>query len=191
MSLISIFFTFFFYISVLILIIGLSYKIVQYWQTPAPLKIPIAPAPLNRLGVLLRIAREVFLFQSLFKASKWTWIFGWSFHLALILLFFRHLVYFWPGEIPIILLKTEPLKYAAYPLIFGLLGLLGRRLFVDRVRYISAPSDYLMLLLLIVIGGSGMMMTFAQNHPNMLLVTNFAVGLITFNWSEMPSEFLF
>ena len=107
------------------------------------------------------------------------------------LTFFRHLVYFWPGEIPTILLKTEPLKYAAYPLIFGLLGLLGRRLFVDRVRYISAPSDYLMLLLLIVIGGSGMLMTFAQNHPNMLLVKNFAEGLITFNWSELPSEFLF
>ena len=191
MSLISIFFTFFFYISVLIFIIGVSYKIVQYWQTPAPLKIPIAPAPLNRLGVLMRIAREVFLFQSLFKASKWTWIFGWSFHLALVLLFFRHLVYFWPGEIPAILLKTEPLKYAAYPLIFGLLGLLGRRLFVDRVRYISAPSDYLMLLLLIVIGGSGMLMTFAQNHPNMLLVKNFAEGLITLNWSELPSEFIF
>ena len=134
MSLTSIFFTFFFYISVLIFITGVSYKIVQYWQTPAPLKIPIAPAPLNRSGVLMRIAREVFLFQSLFKASKWTWIFGWSFHLALVLLFFRHLVYFWPGEIPTILLKTEPLKYAAYPLIFGLLGLLGRRFFVDRVR---------------------------------------------------------
>ncbi len=191
MSLTSIFFTFFFYISVLIFITGVSYKIVQYWQTPAPLKIPIAPAPLTRSGVLMRIAREVFLFQSLFKASKWTWIFGWSFHFALVLLFFRHLVYFWPGEIPTILLKTEPLKYAAYPLIFGLLGLLGRRFFVDRVRYISAPSDYLMLLLLIVIAGSGMLMTFAQNHPNMLLVKNFAEGLITFNWSELPSELLF
>ena len=48
-----------------------------------------------------------------------------------------------------------------------------------------------MLLLLIVIGGSGMLMTFAQNHPNMLLVKNFAEGLITFNWSELPSELLF
>ncbi|MBT5984556.1 MAG: nitrate reductase, partial [Thiotrichales bacterium] len=35
MSLISIFFTFFFYISVLIFIIGVSYKLVQYWNTPA------------------------------------------------------------------------------------------------------------------------------------------------------------
>ena len=191
MSSISIFFTLFFYFSVLIFITGLSYKIVQYWNTPAPLKIPIAPAPLTKSGVFLRLAKEVFLFATLFKSSKWTWLFGWSFHLALVLLFFRHLVYFWPGEIPLILLKTEPLKYAAYPLIFGLLGLLGRRIFVDRVRYISAPSDYLMLLLIILIGASGMVMTFANNHPNMLLVKNFAEGLITFKWSELPSEVIF
>ena len=131
------------------------------------------------------------MFASLFKANKWTWLFGWSFHLALVLLFFRHLVYFWPGEVPLILYKTEPFKYAAYPLIFGLLGLLGRRLFVDRVRYISAPSDFLMLLVFIFIASTGMIMTFANNHPNILMVKNFASGLITFNWSELPGEIIF
>ena len=95
----------------------------------------------------MRMIREVLLFESLFKSSKWTWFFGWIFHFALVLLFLRHLVYFWPGEIPAILMKTEPFKYAAFPLIIGLLGLLGRRLFVDRVRYISAPSDYLLSLI--------------------------------------------
>ena len=34
-------------------------------------------------------------------------------------------------------------------------------------------------------------MTFAHNHPNMLLVKNFAVGLITLNWSELPSNLIF
>ena len=151
MSLISIILIIFFYISALVFISGLSYKLIQYWKTPAPLKIPIAPSSLDTKGVFLRYLREIFLFASLFKANKWTWIFGWSFHLALVLLFFRHLVYFWPGDVPLILYKTEPLKYAAYPLIFGLLGLLGRRVFIDRVRYISAPSDYLMLLVFILL----------------------------------------
>ena len=191
MSLISIIFTLFCYLSLLIFIIWLSYKIIQYWQTPVPLKIPIAPAPLKVSGVFVRMIREVLLFESLFKSSKWTWFFGWIFHFALVLLFLRHLVYFWPGEIPVILIKTEPFKYAAFPLIIGLLGLLGRRLFVDRVRYISAPSDYLMLVLLIVIGGSGMLMTFAHINPNLLLVKNFAVGLITQNSTELPSDLIF
>ena len=119
MSSISIFFTLFFYFSVLIFITGLSYKIVQYWNTPAPLKIPIAPAPLTKSGVFLRLTKEVFLFATLFKSSKWTWLFGWSFHLALVLLFFRHLVYFWPGEIPLLLLKTEPSMCKKWNDLFG------------------------------------------------------------------------
>ena len=191
MSLTSIIFTLFCYLSLLLFVIGLSYKIIQYWQTPAPLKIPIAPAPLTRTGVLVRIATEVFLFKSLFRASKWTWFFGWIFHWALVLLFIRHLGYFWPGDTPEVLLKTEPFKYASFPLIIGLTGLLGRRIFVDRVRYISALSDYLMLILLIVIGASGMMMTFTLYYPDMGLVYSFAEGLVTLNWSELPSELIF
>ena len=191
MSLTSIIFTLFCYLSLLLFVIGLSYKIIQYWQTPAPLKIPIAPAPLTRTGVLVRIVAEVFLFKSLFRASKWTWFFGWIFHWALVLLFIRHLGYFWPGDTPEVLLKTEPFKYASFPLIIGLTGLLGRRIFVDRVRYISAPSDYLMLILLIVIGVSGMLMTFALYYPDMGLVYSFAEGLVTLNWSELPSELIF
>jgi len=191
MSLTSIIFTLFCYLSLLLFVIGLSYKIIQYWQVPAPLKIPIAPAPLTRTGVLVRMAAEVFLFKSLFRASKWTWFFGWIFHWALVLLFIRHLGYFWPGDTPEVLLKTEPFKYASFPLIIGLTGLLGRRIFVDRVRYISAPSDYLMLILLIVIGASGMLMTFALYYPDMGLVYSFAEGLVTLNWSELPSELIF
>ena len=191
MSLISIILIIFFYISALVFISGLSYKLIQYWKTPAPLKIPIAPSSLDTKGVFLRYLREIFLFASLFKANKWTWLFGWSFHLALVLLFFRHLVYFWPGDVPLMLYKTEPLKYAAYPLIFGLLGLLGRRVFIDRVRYISAPSDYLMLLVFIFIASTGMIMTFANYHPNLLMVKNFASGLISLQWSELPGEIIF
>jgi len=45
-------------------------------------------------GVALRLTREVVFFESLFKASKWTWIFGWMFHAALLLVLLRHLRYF-------------------------------------------------------------------------------------------------
>ena len=191
MSMTSIIFTLFCYLSILLFVIGLSYKIIQYSRTPAPLKIPIVPAPLTRTGVFVRMAAEVFLFKSLFRASKWTWFFGWIFHWALVLLFIRHLGYFWPGDTPEYLLKTESFKYASFPLIIGLTGLLGRRIFVDRVRYISAPSDYLMLILLIAIGTSGMLMTFALYYPDMGLVYSFAEGLVTLNWSELPSEWIF
>jgi nitrate reductase gamma subunit len=54
-------------------------------------------------------------------------------------------------------------------------GLFGRRIFVDRVRYISAPSDYLMLLLLIGIGCSGLMMKFVA-HTDIVAVKAFFQG---------------
>ena len=48
-----------------------------------------------------------------------------------------------------------------------------------------------MLILLIVIGASGMLMTFTIYYPDMGLVYSFAEGLVTLNWSELPSELIF
>ncbi len=191
MSAISIFFTALFYLSLFVFLIGMARKIYQYWLTPTPLKIPIAPAPLTQTGVAMRIVREVVLFESLFKSNKWTWIFGWLFHVGLLLVLIRHLRYFWPGDLPEIFLLTQPFKYAAFAMVIGLVGLIGRRIFVERIRYISAPSDYLMLILLLVIGVSGVVMTFTNNHTDIIMVKEFASGLLILNWSNLPTEVYF
>ena len=78
----------------LILVVGLGYKIFDFARTPAPLKIPTTPAPTTRTGVALRMAREVVLFESLFKSNLWTWACGWLFHAGLALVLVRHLRYF-------------------------------------------------------------------------------------------------
>ena len=51
-------------------------------------------------------------------------------------------------------------------MVLGLAGLWARRFLVDRVRYISTPSDHLMLALLIAIGltGLGMKLRGADRH---------------------------
>ncbi|MDH5369509.1 MAG: nitrate reductase, partial [Gammaproteobacteria bacterium] len=82
-----------FYAATAILVIGVVRKIVQYAKTPAPLKIPTMPAPVTQGGVVVRMASEVVLFNSLFKSNKWIWIFGWMFHFSLLLAFFRHMRY--------------------------------------------------------------------------------------------------
>ena len=71
-------------------------------------------------------------------------------------------------------------------MIIGLLGLWVRRLFVDRVRYISAPSDHLMLLLLLLIGISGAMTTFVT-HTDVVAVKAFFRALMTFSFADMPN----
>ncbi len=191
MTTISLVFAFIFYLVAIVFIVGMARKIYQYANTPAPLKIVVSPAPLTKTGVYARMFYEVVLFASLFKSSKWTWIFGWLFHFGLFIVLIRHLRYFVPGELPEILAYTQMFKYGAIFMIIGLFGLLARRVFVDRVRYISAPSDYLMLLLLIVIGVSGAIMTFTSAHTDVAMVKEFASGIISFNVANMPVDFAF
>lgn len=181
-----------FYAATLLLVAGLFVKIKQYAQTPAPLKIPTTPAPVTRSGVVWRMFTEIVFFNSLWKSTKWTWIFGWLFHFALLLAFLRHLRYvltsdsfFWP------LINNWLVQFAGqyggYAMLVGLLGLFGRRIFVDRVRYISSPSDYAMLLLILGIAATGMLMSFVA-HTDIVQLKAFVLGLIYFNWQPMPTD---
>ena len=181
-----------FYAAILVLIIGIGRKIRQYMRVPAPLKIPVTPAPTSKAGVAWRLTTEVVFFNSLFRATKWTWIFGWIFHAALLLAFFRHLRYVVSPDSflwPVVSLQVVQSfgKYAGFAMVVGLLGLLGRRIFVDRVRYISSPSDYLMLLLLIGIAVSGLMMSFVA-HTDIVQLKAFIMGLFLFDWHNLPGD---
>lgn len=181
----STFFAILFWVAFLTLVIGLASRIYLYWKTPAPLKIPTTPAPTTQSGVIFRMAREVVVFESLFKSNKWIWIFGWMFHVSLALVLARHVRYF--QEQPWFWVNiVQPFgKYAAFTMVIGLLGLLARRFVVDRVRYISAPSDYLMLIMLIFIGFSGLMMQLF-NHTDIIAVKTFFTGIMGFNINELP-----
>lgn len=186
MSLLSILFAVLFYAATLVLVVGVARKIRIYARTPAPLKIPTTPAPVTASGVGWRMAREVVFFESLFKASKWTWIFGWSFHFGLLLVLLRHLRYFQePVWLPVVWIQPIG-TYAGFLMVFGLAGLWARRFLVDRVRYISTPSDHLMLALLLVIGASGLLMRFVV-HPDIVAVKQFTLGLLTLNWQALPA----
>ncbi len=181
------FFAGLFYLAAAVLVAGLAVRIRQYAGTPAPLKIPTTPAPTTRGGVALRLAREVVLFESLFKATLWTWLFGWVFHAAMALVLLRHLRYF-----------TEPVwawvafvqpfgVYAGFAMLAGLAGLWARRFLVDRVRYISTPSDHLMLALLVAIAASGLAMKYVA-HTDVVAVKAFFLGLMTFQVRELPAD---
>ncbi|MCM2328325.1 MAG: respiratory nitrate reductase subunit gamma [Lysobacter sp.] len=181
------FFAGLFYLAATVLVAGLAVRIRQYAGTPAPLKIPTTPAPTTRGGVALRLVREVVLFESLFKATLWTWLFGWVFHAALALVLLRHLRYF-----------TEPVwgwvafiqpfgVYAGFAMLAGLAGLWARRFLVDRVRYISTPSDHLMLALLVAIGASGLAMKYVA-HTDVIAVKSFFLGLMSFEVRHLPAD---
>lgn len=191
MSFLTIIYALLFYFATAVLLIGLGRKIYIFAKTPAPLKIPTTPAPTTGAGVVLRLIREVVFFESLFKGAKWTWLFGWLFHIGLLLVLLRHGRYF-QEPVWFVTDLIQPFGiYAGFAMVAGLAGLLGRRILVDRVRYISAPSDYLMLLLLLAIGASGLMMKFVV-HTDIVAVKSFFQGLL---WpfagiSNLPGDFI-
>lgn len=176
-----------FYAATALLLVGTGRKIRQYARTPAPLKIPTTPAPTTRTGVFWRMVREVTLFESLFKANMWIWVLGWLFHFGLLLILLRHLRYFtqpvwWWVEL------VQPFGiYAGFAFLFGLAGLWLRRFVVERIRYISSPSDHLMLALLIAIGGTGMLMRFVTK-TDIIAVKVFFLGLLRFQINPLPND---
>lgn len=187
MSLLTVLYAILFYIAAFVLVAGLVRKVVQYARTPAPLKIPTTPAPTTKAGVVLRLVREVVFFESLFKGTKWTWIFGWVFHVGLLLVTLRHLRYFIdPVWLPIQLVQPFGI-YGGMAMVVGLVGLLARRALVDRVRFITGPSDVLLLALLILLGLSGLVMTYIV-HVDVVAIKLFFRGLMTLEFSPLPAD---
>lgn len=187
MSALTIGYALLFYAATAILVFGVAWKCWVYARTPQPLKIPTPPAPTTRRGVVLRMLLEVTLFRSLFRSNKWIWLFGWMFHVALLLVLLRHLRYF-----------TEPVwfwvdlvqpfgLYAAFAMLVGLAGLWARRVLVDRVRYITSPSDHLILALLAAIAASGLAMKYLV-HTDIVALKAFFLGLMAFDWRPLPAD---
>jgi len=187
LSLLTVLYALLFYAATGVLVLGVAHRCWRYARTPQPLKIPIPPAPTTRRGVVLRMLLEVTLFRSLFRSSKWTWLFGWIFHMALLAVLLRHLRYFTEPVWSWVTLFQPIGLYAGFALLAGLAGLWARRLLVDRVRYISSPSDHLMLALLLAIAASGLAMKYLA-HTDIVALKAFFVGLMVVDWQPLPAD---
>lgn len=175
------------YAAGLVMVAGLGYRVWLYARTPAPLKIPTMPAPTTRSGVVGRMFSEVVFFRSLFKANKWIWLFGWVFHVALALVLLRHLRYFLQ-PVPEVVVLIQPFgALAGLVMVAALAALWARRLILARIRYISGPSDHLMLVLILAIGASGLSTKFLA-RTDIVDVKAFLLGLIHFDWQVLPAD---
>jgi nitrate reductase gamma subunit len=187
MSALTVTYALLFYAAAATLAGGVAWKCWVYARTPQPLKIPIPPAPTTRRGVVLRMLLEVTLFRSLFRSSKWIWLFGWLFHAALLAVLLRHLRYFTEPVWAWVALIQPAGLYAGFAMLAGLAGLWARRFLVDRVRYISSPSDHLMLALLTAIAASGLAMKYLA-HTDIVALKAFFLGLMAFDWRPLPAD---
>ena len=175
------------YAGAAVMTLGIARRVWLYARTPMRLRIPTTPAPVTRFGVMLRMMREILLFESLFKASRWTWAFGWLFHFALVLALIRHLRYVaepvW-GWVH----RLQPLAdWSGGLMLIGLGGLAARRVWVDRVRYISTPSDYLMLALLAALCLSGLAVEYIW-RVNLFALKQFVLSWLGLHIAPLPGN---
>lgn len=143
--------------------------------------------PSTALGVAVRMFFEVFTFRSLFRntkaellkgrlyigSSKWLWLGAIAFHYSFLIIFLRHMRFFTP-KTPWLISGIEsidsfwqihvfgsPLLYITNVTIaLALLYLLGRRILDSKLKFISLPSDYFPLFLIIGIITTGIMMRY-------------------------------
>ena len=169
------------------------------WIKSSPLE-----SPHNNTGVLGRMALEVLLFRSLFRNSKvelkqgrpiyggakWLWLAGLSFHWSFLIIVFRHLRFFFepvPGCVNF-LTTLDGLFEIGVPTLFltdGLILISVTYLFLRRVaipylKFISLPSDYFPLLLILAIGLSGFLMRH-MFKVDLYKVKELALGWVRFN----------
>ncbi len=135
--------------------------------------------PSTTLGVIVRMALEVLAFRSLFRntrmqlqdgrlsynSNKWLWAAGLAFHYSFLVILLRHLRFFTepvPGFV-LALTTADGFLQIGLPVVFittliflGAVSFLFlRRAVSPALRYLSLPSDYFPLFLLLAIGLSG------------------------------------
>jgi len=141
-------------------------------------------APSGLTGVIGRMALEVLFFRSLFRnhrvevlsdkekvnyiADKKLWAAAMAFHWAMLIVVLRHFRFFiepvpaWVEALQSVdgfFQVGLPVFYVtSFLMLGGLAYLLARRFFDSKVKYLSLPSDYFALYLLLGIGITGVLM---------------------------------
>lgn len=181
------------YLAALIFILGFLYRVVLYFKTPSPLKIPTTPAPKSSIGVVIRLIPEILFFRSLLRggtAEKILWLGGWFFHVSFLLILLRHLRFF-TYPVPGWVMSLQQIGiWAAWIFPFALLLLIVRRFLIDRLVVISLFQDYFILFLIISIGITGLLMKYFI-RTNLVDVKAFILGLLTLSPTAVPNSLLF
>lgn len=190
LSLLSIFYVFLSYIAAAVFFGGLTFKLWGYAVTPSPLKIPTTPQPATKINLILKNLIDIATFSSLFKSNRWTWVGGYALHIILLLILMRHLRFF-VEPVSRLLAILQPFgMYAGLLLPLPLIYLFVRRLAVDRTAYISSWADMFALILLFLIGLTGIGLKVLA-HPDLIAVKQFLLGLILFSPVNIPTHFMF
>ena len=164
-----------------------------------------AESPHNTASVIARMALEVLLFRSLFRnervelkraqklvygGNKYLWLGSLVFHWSLITILIRHsrlltepvpsFVLFIQNIDGILQMALPTLFITDITILIALTYLFFRRVVYPQIRYISLPSDYLAVLLLLGVAICGVLMRLFF-RVDIAAVKELAMGILTFH----------
>ncbi len=188
------------YLAAAVFLTGMSWRLWKWGRAPAPLKIVLTPAPKTSLGVARRLAEEFLGFRSLFNASRLFWVPAWLFHVSLLLLLIGHIGGLVVPGLAESALGISENQFERFAQITGcavglvaigcVITLLIWRIASERSRYISTGSDYLALLLLLLVIATGDQMRF-MNRLDIIQARQFVSGWLTFHPMAPPANSCF
>jgi nitrate reductase gamma subunit len=198
------------YAALVTFLFGFLYRVVKWGRSPVPFSIPTTAGqqksfpwikqnkldnPSSTLGVIGRMALEVFLFRSLFRNTKTELregpkLAGMAFHWSFLIIVLRHLRFF-TQNVPTVISMAEgldsflqigaPLLYITDVVILvAVTYLFLRRVSMPLIKYISLPADYFPLFLIFGIALSGVLMRYFFK-VYVVGVKEFAMGLVSFH----------
>jgi len=148
------------------------------------IKASILESPSNTAGVLARMALEILAFRSLFRNTKlglknqklyygdnqFLWLGALAFHYSFLVILLRHFRFFTEPVVPFVgvLQSLDGFLQIGVPglyltdvvILLALTYLFSRRVLSPTLRYISLPSDYFALFLILAVAGSGVLMRY-------------------------------
>jgi len=207
------------YLAFVMFVGGFVYRIIKWGRSPVPFRIPTTIGqqkslpwikqnkienPTSTLGVIVRMAMEVFFFRSLFRntkteltqgakgpiishgSAKWLWLGSLFFHWSFLIIIIRHLRFFLE-PVPVFVqlfdsidgilqIGLPPIYLTDLFFLVAVTFLLVRRFVVPQLRYISLPADFFPLFLIMSIAISGMLMRYFY-RIDIVAVKQLALGL--------------
>jgi nitrate reductase gamma subunit len=168
------------------------------------IKASFLESPSNPAGVIGRVALEVLLFRSLFRnakvelkgenllywGAKWLWLAGLVFHWSFLFIVLRHLRFFLepvPQAVNMLAnldgffeIGLPTLYLTDITILMGVSYLFLRRVAIPQMRYLSLPSDYFPLFLILSVALSGVLTRYFYK-VDLLGVKELSLGWVRFH----------
>jgi nitrate reductase gamma subunit len=207
------------YLAFILFVGGFIYRVLKWGRSPVPFRIPTTIGqqkslpwikqnkienPTSALGVIVRMALEVFLFRSLFRntkteltegpngpklsygSAKWLWLGSLVFHWSFLIVIIRHLRFFLepvPAFVQLLdsidgmlQIGLPPIYITDMLFLAAVTYLFLRRLVIPQIKYISLAADYFPLFMIFGIATTGILMRYFY-RIDIVAVKELAIGL--------------